>query len=102
MRMLIALRDTKTGSFLAPLTASTPGEAERTYGEILSSQNTIVGKHPGDFPLYEIGKFDEFTGQVYPLCDDAGIGVLPRLLLDAGQLRSAGAVSDPRQLSLEA
>lgn len=87
MRMLLALRDTKTGSFLAPITAATPGEAERTYFEILSQKGTVVEKHPRDFPLYEIGRFDEFTGQVYPLVDDEGKAALPRLLLDFEMVR---------------
>lgn len=86
MRMLLALRDSKTGTFLAPLTALTPGEAERTYSEILRSEQTLVGKHPHDFPLYEIGKYDDQTGQVYPLVNDDGSVAPPRLLLEAAQL----------------
>ena len=86
MKLLLALRDMKTGAFLAPLWATTPGEAERTYREILFSEGTLVGKHPHDFPLYEIGKYDETTGQVYPLMDEAGHLVLPRVMLEAGQL----------------
>lgn len=86
MKLLIALRDIKTGAFLAPLTATTPGEAERTYSEILRNEQSIIGKHPNDFPLYEIGRFDEQTGDVYPLVSEDGIRQLPRLLLEAGQL----------------
>jgi len=85
MKMLLALRDVKVGSFLAPVCVMTPGEAERWYGEVLRS-DTIVGKHPHDFPLYEIGRYDEVVGQVYPLVNDAGEPQLPRLLLDAGQV----------------
>lgn len=86
MKMLLALRDVKTGSFLAPLTATTPGEAERTYLEILRSEGTLVRKHPNDFPLYEIGKYDEFTGQVFPLFQADGTTLAPpRLLLEAAQ-----------------
>lgn len=86
MKLLIALRDVKTGAFLAPLTATTPGEAERTYGEILRNEQSIIGKHPQDFPLYELGRFDEQTGQVYPLVREDGEVALPRLLLESGQL----------------
>lgn len=84
MKILVALRDVKTGAFLPPFTATTLGEAERTYGDILR-QETIIGKHANDFPLYEVGRFDEQTGQVSPLVQDDGSAALPRLLMDAGQ-----------------
>lgn len=86
MKILLALRDVRTGSFLAPLTATTPGEAERTYLEILGQQGTLIAKHPSDFPLYEIGKYDEFTGEVFPLQSVDGKVLAPRLLIDAAQL----------------
>lgn len=98
MRLLLALRDVKTGRFLAPVTASTPGEAERIYTEILQQPGTIVQKHPRDFPLYQIGLYDDVTGEVFPLVDDHGEAALPRLLLDAGQFLTAraDAASDAR------
>lgn len=86
MKMLLALRDVRTGSFLAPLTATTPGEAERTYLEILGSQGTLIAKHPRDFPLYEIGKYDEFTGQVFPLVNEDGSVAAARVLVEAASL----------------
>lgn len=93
MRMLVALRDVRTGSFLSPMCVATPGEAERSYTEILRSE-TIVGKYPNDFPLYEVGKYDEFSGQVYPLVDDSGKVQLPRLLLEAAQLLNLRKVEE--------
>lgn len=86
MRMLLALRDVRTGAFLSPLTCATPGEAERMYIEVLRSEGTLIGKHPADFPLYHIGTFDEFTGMVSPLLSADGRSEPPRLLLDAAQL----------------
>jgi len=80
MRMLLALRDEKTGTFLAPVTAATPGDAERWYSEVLTQPGTLVSKHPRDFPLFEIGQFDEVQGLVIPLDGP------PRLLVTAGQL----------------
>lgn len=85
MKLLVALRDSKTGTFLGPMVAATPGEAERKYQEILEGPGTLVQKFPRDFPLYHVGNYDEFTGELIPLCDDAGNKQLPRLLLEAGQ-----------------
>lgn len=82
MKLLFALMDVKTETFLAPLAAVTRGEAERTYADILKS-DTIVGQHPTDFPLYEIGTYDERTGVVTPVLSETGIEMKPRLLVDA-------------------
>lgn len=83
MILLFALMDQKTETFLAPFAARTRGEAERSYLEILRSEGTLVQKHPQDFPLYEIGTYNERTGEVRPLVSDDGIMLLPRLLVDA-------------------
>lgn len=83
MKLLFALLDVKTETFLAPMAAVTRGEAERSYVQILQTEGTLVNKCPGDFPLYEIGSFDERTGVVSPLCTSEGVMVLPRLLIDS-------------------
>lgn len=94
MRMLLALRDVRTGSFLSPITAATPGEAERIYLEIIGSEGTLIGKHPNDFPLYEIGKYDEFTGCLEPLRNEDGSLAAPRLLIDAAQFGTVRKVEE--------
>lgn len=86
MKMLVALRDSKTGAFLPPLVVSSPGEAQRTYEDVLARGPSLITNHPGDFPLYEVGKFDDQTGEVFPLFHDNGAVAPARLMIDAGQL----------------
>lgn len=83
MKKLFALMDVKTETFLAPLAAVTTGEAERVYIQILQTEGTQVQQFPHDFPLYEIGSYDERTGLVSPLVAENGSVVPPRLLIDA-------------------
>lgn len=84
MKLLFAMLDVKTETFLAPMAAVTRGEAERAYVEILQSEGTLIHKHPGDFPLYEIGTYDERTGVIAPLMAEGnGFAMPPRLLIDA-------------------
>lgn len=83
MRVLMALRDTKTGSFLAPMTAVNESEAGRIYADLLENGPALIAKHAADFPLYEIGRYDEQTGEVFPLFTQSGSVAPPRLLLDA-------------------
>lgn len=86
MKILVACLDVKTETFLAPIAAVTRGEAERIYAEIVQGAETIIGKHPNDFPLYEIGTYDERTGRVFPCCTDDGVQVPPRLLIEAATI----------------
>lgn len=86
-KILVALRDVRTGVFLAPLVVATPGEAERKYEEVLKSEGTLVSRFPLDFPLYELGRYNEDTGVVEPLANG------PRLLINAEQL---GYVAKPK------
>lgn len=85
-KILVALRDERTGVYLAPLVVATPGEAERKYEEVLKSEGTLVSRFPLDFPLYELGRYNEDTGVVEPLATG------PRLLISATQL---GYVAKP-------
>lgn len=86
MKMLVALRDAKTGSFYSPMCCVNESEAARTYGDLLQNGPDLITKHPQDFPLYEVGKFDEVTGEVFPVFNQSGNVAPPRLLVDAGQV----------------
>lgn len=86
-KILVALYDVKTGIYMAPLVVATPGEAERKYEEVLKSEGTLVSRFPLDFPLYELGRYDEDTGVVEAL--EKG----PRLLIKAEQF---GYVAKPK------
>lgn len=86
MRIMVALRDVKTGAFLAPITAANESEAGRIYSDLVQKGPALIVEHSADFPLYEVGKFDESTGEVFPVFTQSGSVAPPRLLLDAGQV----------------
>lgn len=86
MKILVALRDAKTGAFYSPMCCTNESEAARTYGDLLEKGPELITKHPADFPLYEVGKYDEQTGEVFPLFNQNGNVAPPRLLIDAGQV----------------
>lgn len=78
-KLMMVFRDAKTGRFQAPiLCPATPGEAERTALEFWKSEGTMIGKYPNDFPMYNVGAFDDETGQVTV--------EVPTLFLEATQL----------------
>ena len=48
------LLDTKVSAFHAPFFLGHVGHAIRACAELASDLNTVVGRHPGDFVLYEV------------------------------------------------
>jgi hypothetical protein len=57
-----ALLDSKTGMFNVPFFMAHTGQALRAVMELGQDLTTIVGRHPTDFVLYEIGTYDDQTG----------------------------------------
>nr|QJB19829.1 MAG: nonstructural protein [Microvirus sp.] len=61
---ILAVMDTKSESFLNPITVKTIGEAERGFGDEVNNPQSMMYKHPEDFGLYLIGEYDAFTGLI--------------------------------------
>lgn len=60
------LHDTKAASYSPPFFAGAHGLATRMVMELASDMSTTVGRHPSDFTLYCVGRFDTESGQVLP------------------------------------
>lgn len=63
---VFAAFDGKLKVFLTPFTYLHLGQATRAWEEICNDPQSLMGKHPADFSLYEIGNFDDDTGLVTP------------------------------------
>lgn len=65
---VFALYDVKASFFSAPMFFAHRGMAIRAVIELGSDLSTMVGRHPADYHLYELGLFDDQTGsfQVAP------------------------------------
>lgn len=61
-----SLYDVKALSYSPPFFAAAHGLATRMVMELASDHSTSVGRHPADFTLYCVGRFDTDTGQVLP------------------------------------
>lgn len=59
-----ALMDAKVAAFSAPFYAQHPGHAIRMCMEAAMDRNSTIGKYPADFILYEVGSFDDATGEL--------------------------------------
>lgn len=54
--------DLKCGVFLPPFFCAHVGQALRQWEDLVNDQKTLMGRHPMDFRLVEIGSFDDSTG----------------------------------------
>jgi hypothetical protein len=64
---LYVIYDEKAENVLGQiLTSPRAAAATRQFTELLNSKETIVGQHPADFTLLEIGSIDLTTGIITP------------------------------------
>lgn len=59
-----AVYDGKGQFYGVPFFMPQVGLAVRAFADLANDPNTTVYKHPGDFTLYEIGSFDDSTGEM--------------------------------------
>lgn len=74
-----ALFDTKGQMFNVPFFMPQLGMAVRAIVDLGSDLNTTVGRHPGDFALFELGSFDDQSGQMIP-CTPINHGLVSTFL----------------------
>lgn len=60
------LYDSKSLTYSPPFYAPAHGSAIRMVMELTNDLSTTVGRHPADFTLYCLGRFDDQSGQLLP------------------------------------
>lgn len=61
---VFSIFDTKTQTYSNPFYALTAGAAIRTFGDAAKDIQSIISQHPADFLLYDIGEWDDHTGEI--------------------------------------
>lgn len=82
---LFAVFDSKAAFFGQPFSDQQEGSAIRNFADAVndgSNQNNMWHKHPEDFSLFQIGEFDNATGELLP--------ITPKSLVTASALKSFG------------
>ncbi len=59
---VFSVYDSKTEAYMRPFYALTVGEAVRIFVDAVGDKTSMFSRHPGDFTLFEIGKFDDAVG----------------------------------------
>ena len=59
-----AVYDNKAEAFMQPFFSGNAGLAIRTFADNAKNPESIWNRHPNDFCLYEIGEYDENSGEL--------------------------------------
>lgn len=63
IQFVFGVRDSKAQAFLQPFFSNSQGSAIRAFGDAVMDTNSPLGKHPTDYLLYELGSFDDNSGE---------------------------------------
>lgn len=63
-KTIASIYDTKAEAWSTPLFFNSNAEAIRTFSDVVNNAETQYGRHPEDYILFNIGTFDEQTGEI--------------------------------------
>lgn len=65
MKQLYSIYDLKARVYTAPVAIGHDEEATRMFADLCSDKNTPQGKHPEDYVLWNVGRWDQTTGAIH-------------------------------------
>lgn len=74
LHKMYSVYDSKAEAYLPPFFASTKGVALRRFITSVNDPDHQFAIYPGDYTLFEIGEYDDQTGQVVS-CNPISLGV---------------------------
>lgn len=67
---IFSVYDVASESFQRPFTAVKKGEAMRSFIDICQDEKHPLGQHPEDYTLFEIGSFNDASGEVKDIVNE--------------------------------
>lgn len=67
--------DSKAEAYMQPFFMNSRGEAIRSWIDVVNDGKSAISRYPTDFTLFEIGEFDDSTGQVQMHSSYVSLGV---------------------------
>ena len=71
---LFCAYDSKAECYTVPFFMQTTGAAIRAFADQANDQNSIIGRHPGDFTLYELGSWSDHNAHLAELDPHINLG----------------------------
>jgi len=69
--LMFAVYDSKAGAYLQPFFMRSVPEAIRAFTDTVSNPDTAFHRHGEDFTLFQVGEYDDQTGEVSPIRHNA-------------------------------
>ena len=66
--------DSKSETYSPPTMHPARGQAVRSFADAVNQEQGVIAQHPQDFTLFELGEFDQSTGEI--LLADAKVSVV--------------------------
>lgn len=82
---VFTIYDSKVGAFKAPFLAQSKGQALRDWTDAVNDPKMAFHKHPEDYTLFELGEYDDQTGQYHNLV--APLSIAPAVEVKFGDLQ---------------
>lgn len=60
---IVSVRDSASELFGRPIFVQAVGQAMRSFADEVNGDQSDVAKHPDDFELFQLGLFDDSSGQ---------------------------------------
>lgn len=73
--LVFSVFDSKAEVFNTPMFFPAKGLAIRAFDDECNREESQIRKHAGDYTLFEIGEFDQDTGQLVPLPTPVSLGI---------------------------
>lgn len=90
---IFTIFDGKANAYLRPFSLPNAAHAIREISEVMQQPTGPFSDYPEDFTLFEVGEFDDETGEVQPLLKHEPLGNLLRFKNDLKQRRKKNADS---------
>lgn len=71
---VFAVYDSKTGIYAQPNFLINKGAALRAWEDAANDQNSNIGKHPGDYTMFQIAEWDDESGTITMLPAKINLG----------------------------
>lgn len=65
MKIICAIKDNAVEAFGQPIFVNHRNEAIRAFGDEMQNPQSTMHKHPNDYDLYIIGRYNEETGELF-------------------------------------
>ncbi len=70
MKKLYSIKDTVTGLWTEPAVMNNNAEAMRAFKTMVEDKNTMIGAHPEDYELHQIGDWNPEHGSIENVCNN--------------------------------